>query len=461
MQCVTGSFSNKLVRHLLAHARTRKSAFITLSSTFKATKDHIIPLLLIIILSGLVLRLYGTKSKHGLNLPPTPPALPILGNLHLLSGQNPHQALFKLSRKYGPAMLLQLGSVPTLVVSNAAMAREVLQTHDADFCSRPVQSPGPKKLSYGFLGVAFSPHSPFRTRMRKLLMNELLKEKRERSLWAARVDETNKMIQNLTHQASTPVNLNDHIFRAADGIIGQVAFGKSYGSTQFKGQKLQDVMDQCLSMLNSFTAEDFYPGRAGRLVDIVTGYRARLKRVFSDLDGYYSLVIAEHLDPHRPRPDTEDLVDVLLRLSMEGEGEFKLTMNHIKSLLLDAFVGGIDTTAVSIVWAMAELIMHPDALKRATAEVRSVVGTKTMVEESDMGQLKYIKCVAKEIFRLHPAAPLLIPHEAINSTKIGEEGYDVLEKTRILVNAWAVGRDPAFWTDPDRFYPERSDQITV
>ncbi|CAM8905730.1 unnamed protein product [Rhodiola kirilowii] len=400
-------------------------------------------------------------AKRGLNLPPSPPILPLLGHLHLLAGKNPHQAMFKLSQRYGPAMLLQLGTIPTLIVSSADMAREILHTHDADFCSRPVGSPGPQKLSYGFLDVVFAPHSRFQREMKKLFSYELLKVKRDRSIWTIRVDEMNKMVNRLAQLSSTPVNLNDHIFSAVDGILGQVAFGKSYGATQFNGKKFQDVMDECMNILSGFTAEDFYPGRIGRFIDILTGYRARMETNFSDLDEYFTMVIDDHLHPERPRSESEDFVDVLLRLSREAEGEFRLSMNNIKSLIMDAFVGGVDTTAVSIVWAMAELLKHPNVLEKATAEVRSVAGEKAMVEESDIKQLKYINCIVKEIFRLHPAAPLLIPHEAIKSTKIGKEGYDVLEKTRIIVNVWSVGRDPAYWIDPDKFYPERFEDSDV
>ncbi|CAM8883792.1 unnamed protein product [Rhodiola kirilowii] len=301
--------------------------------------------------------------------------------------------------------------------------------------------------------------------MRKLFSYEMLKVKREHSIWIARGDEMEKMVKNLTTLASTstPVNLNDHIFAALDGIIGQVAFGKSYSGTQFNGQRFQDVIDECMNMLESFTAEDFYPNKIGRFIDIFTGYKARLERLFNDLDGYFESVIAEHLNSNRVPPECEDLVDVLLRLFREEEGDFKLSMNHVKSMLLNTFVGGIDSTAVGIVWAMAEILMHPNVLKKATAEVRSIPKDKksNMIEESDMKQLKYIKCIVKEIFRMHPPAPLLLPHEAIKSTKIGKEQYDVLEKTRIFVNAWALGRDPAYWTDPDMFYPERFENSDV
>uniref|UniRef100_A0A7N0TJ76 Cytochrome P450 n=1 Tax=Kalanchoe fedtschenkoi TaxID=63787 RepID=A0A7N0TJ76_KALFE len=417
-----------------------------------------LPLLPILIL--FLLKPKKPKTTKDLNLPPSPPRLPLIGHLHLLAGKNPHQALFKLAEKYGPAMLLHLGSIPTLIISNADLAKEIMQTHDADFCSRPV-SPGTRKLSYGYLDVSFAPQSQYRTEMRKLFSYEMLKAKREQSLWTARVVEMKKMVANLTKLASTAVNLNDHIFTAVDGIIGQVAFGKSYGATQFNGQRFQDVIDECMNMLDSFNFEDFYPNKAGRFLDVLSGYRARLEKRFNDLDGYFEMVIADHLDPKRPPPESEDLVDVLLRLTREGEGDFKLTINHVKSILMDTFIGGIDTTSVAIVWAMSEVFMHPNVLKKATAEVRTVTGKKALVEEQDMKQLKYIKCIVKEIFRMHASAPLLLPREAMKSKKIGKEGYDVLEKTRIIVNAWATGRDPAYWTDPDKFYPERFEDSDV
>lgn len=116
---------------------------------------------------------------------------------------------------------------------------------------------------------------------------------------------------------------------------------------------------------------------------------------------------------------------------------------------------------MAIVWAMAEIFMHPNVLKKATNEVRTIAANKTLVEEQDMKQLKYIKCIVKEIFRFHPSAPLLLPREVMKSKKIGKEKFDVLEKTRIIVNAWAVGRDPSYWTEPNKFYPERFEDSEV
>ena len=103
---------------------------------------------------------------------------------------------------------------------------------------------------------------------------------------------------------------------------------------------------------------------------------------------------------------------------------------------------------------MVELLHRPDAMAAATGELDRVVGRGRWVTERDLPDLPYIDAVVKETMRLHPVGPLLIPHQAREDTVVG--GYDVPAGTRVLVNAWVVGRDPASWPDaPGAFRPER------
>ena len=117
------------------------------------------------------------------------------------------------------------------------------------------------------------------------------------------------------------------------------------------------------------------------------------------------------------------------------------------------FAGGTDTTFITLDWAMTELIMNPKAFQEAQSEVRSLLGERKVVSESDLPQLNYMKAVIKETFRLHPPAPVLVPRESLEHVVI--DGYDIPVKTRIFVNAWAIGRDPETWEDPETFKPER------
>uniref|UniRef100_A0A453QDA4 Uncharacterized protein n=1 Tax=Aegilops tauschii subsp. strangulata TaxID=200361 RepID=A0A453QDA4_AEGTS len=121
--------------------------------------------------------------------------LPILGNLHQM-GDLPHRSLRELARRHGPVMMLRLGTVPTLVVSSADAARDVLKTHDADCCSRP-DTPGPRRLSYQHKDVAFSPYSEFWRERRKLMVIEFLSKRRIRATWHAREAEVGKLVSGL------------------------------------------------------------------------------------------------------------------------------------------------------------------------------------------------------------------------------------------------------------------------
>lgn len=117
------------------------------------------------------------------------------------------------------------------------------------------------------------------------------------------------------------------------------------------------------------------------------------------------------------------------------------------------FAGGTDTTAVTLEWAMAELIKHPDVMEKARAEVRTVVGKKAKIDEEDLHQMYYLKLIIKETLRLHPVAPLLVPRESTRDVVIC--GYHIPAKTRVLINAWAIGRDPNSWDNAEEFLPER------
>lgn len=117
------------------------------------------------------------------------------------------------------------------------------------------------------------------------------------------------------------------------------------------------------------------------------------------------------------------------------------------------FAGGIDTTATTTEWAMAEMMRNPRVMAKAQAEIRQVLKGKKIIKESDIQGLSYLKLVVQEILRLHPPVPLLLPRECREPCVV--QGYEIPIGTKVLINAWAIGRDPEYWDDPETFYPER------
>ncbi|KAH9311200.1 hypothetical protein KI387_026235, partial [Taxus chinensis] len=108
------------------------------------------------------------------------------------------------------------------------------------------------------------------------------------------------------------------------------------------------------------------------------------------------------------RKAEKDFLDVLL-IEMRGE-DFSLV--DIRIVIFELFMAGSDTTDSTVEWAMAELIRNPQMMKRAQQELEETVGRNRSVEESDIENLTYLHAVVKEIFRLHPVIPLLVPHRA-------------------------------------------------
>ncbi|MCL7033671.1 hypothetical protein MKW94_020280 [Papaver nudicaule] len=102
---------------------------------------------------------------------------------------------------------------------------------------------------------------------------------------------------------------------------------------------------------------------------------------------------------------------------------------------------------------MAELLRDPSKIAKAQQEISSTIGRDSPLEEADIVRLPYLQAVVKETLRLHPPAPLLVPHKAVSGVKIDD--FVVPKDAQVLVNAWAIGRDPTIWTDPNNFSPER------
>ncbi|XP_034215493.1 cytochrome P450 71A1-like [Prunus dulcis] len=395
--------------------------------------------------------IYKDKSrKRRVKLPPSPPKLPVIGNLHQLRNK-PHLSLRCLAEKYGPIIYLQLGEIPTVVVSSARLAREVLKTHDLALSSRP-QIFSAKHLFYNCTDVVFSPYSAYWRHIRKICILELLSTKRVQSFSHVREEEVARLVRRVAESYPGTTNLTKMLGLYANDVLCRVAFGRGFSEGgDYDRHGFQKMLEEYQELLGGFSIGDFFPSM--EFIHSLTGMKSRLQETFRRFDELFDQMVTDHLNPKREKEEHKDLVDVLLDIQKKESTEMPLTMDNVKAIILDMFAAGTDTAFITLDWGMTELLMNPKVLERAQAEVRGVVGERRVVLESDLPQLDYMKAVIKEIFRLHPPAPVLVPRESMEDVTI--DGYDILAKTRIFVNAWAIGRDPESWENPEAFEPER------
>ncbi|XP_061356517.1 cytochrome P450 71A1-like isoform X1 [Gastrolobium bilobum] len=417
---------------------------------------------LLSILTLFIIHKHRTNRARAL-LPPGPPGLPLIGNLHQLDNSAPHRSLSQLSKRYGPLMSLRLGSVPTLVVSSAKMATQVLKTHDLIFASRP-SFLGPRILSYNFLDLGFTPYSPYWREMKKLSILHLFSSHRVQSFRPIREDEVAQMIQKLSEYDASHkvVNLTEILMSFTCTSISRIAFGKKYSYEydevvelgSHRRSRLQVLLNEAQAMMTEFYFSDYFPLMGW--VDRVRGILWRLDKTFKELDVFYERVIHDHMDPTRHKTndqDVTDIIDIFLQMINDHSFSFDLTLDHIKAVLMNIFTAGTDPSSAAIVWAMTALLRNPDVMKKVQGEIRDLFGDKDFVNEDDIERLPYLKAVVKETLRLFPPSPLLLPRETMERCTI--DGYEIQAKTLVYVNAWAIARDPENWEDPEKFYPER------
>ncbi|CAF2015004.1 hypothetical protein HID58_077305 [Brassica napus] len=402
----------------------------------------------IILFASILVAKSTRKTKK--NLPPGPPRLPIIGNLHQL-GSKPHRSMFKLSEKYGPLMSLKLGNVSTVVASTPETVKDVLKTFDVDCCSRPYSTYA-ARLSYNRNDLSFSPYSKYWRELRKLTVIELYTAKRVKSFGHIREEEVASFVDFIRQSASLEkqVNFNLKFMKLSASVICRLGFGMS-----LEGSKLEitydEVIQGIMEVLGSFAAADFFP-IIGKLIDRLTGLHGKCEKVFQAMDTFFDEAIKCHLDDESIK---DDIIALLLKMERGeiGLGEFQLSRNHTKGILLDILVAGIDTSAQTATWVMTHLISNPRVMNKVQTEVREVVKNKDNITEDDIEQLKYLKMVIKETLRINPLVLLLIPREASKDLKI--RGYDIPKNTWIYVNVWAIHRNPNIWKDPGAFIPER------
>ncbi|WOH10597.1 hypothetical protein DCAR_0730066 [Daucus carota subsp. sativus] len=414
-------------------------------------QDLVVALIPIIASLLFIKWLFFSAPVNRKNLPPSPSRLPVLGNFHQL-GLLPHRNLQSLAQKHGPMMLLHFGSVPTLVLSSADAAREVMKVQDLKFCDRPSSSLL-RRLLYDGKDISVAPYGEYWRQLKSIIVLQLLSNKRVQSFRRLREEETALMVNKIRDLSSSSlsVDLSELFVTLSNDVSCRSAFGKKY-SEDGSGREFKKLLKEFLELLGSYSFADFVPWL--RWVDRISGLDGKVDRVFKNLDKFLQGVVQEHLDKQANQlEDKENFVDILLRIQNETIHGISIENDNIKAILLDVYAAGTDTTSTVLEWAMSELLRNPYVMNTVQKEIRDILGCKPDIEENDLEKMQYLKAVIKETLRLHPPIPLLVPRSAREDVKLN--GYDIAAGTMVITNAWAIGRDPATWNEPEKFQPER------
>lgn len=410
-------------------------------------------LVLAVILTVYLQNLLKCKRRKQLKLPPGPPRWPIVGNL-LQIGNVPHLGMQKFTQKYGPLVYIHIGMVPTVVTDDPKYVKEFLLKQDHVFASRP-KNIASEHFTFGGNDIAFAPYGPHWKAVRRICLMELLTPKKIEFFRQGRIEEVECMVRDVCRASLEGRNVNmRNLFGALTSnaitrmVLGQRFFGLKGAGPEVAADHKAKIYES-FSLINAFNIGDYLPFL--RPLDL-QGHERRMKDIMKWVDNLYDSIIQEQCLELKNGSETEPLNFVHTLLQAERLDK-NLNMTKIKAILIDIVAAGTDTSSVTSEWTMAELLRHPEYMTKVREEIDEVVGHGRHVEESDLAHLRILRAVVKEVFRLHPVGGFLIPHISMEDTKV--QGFDIPKNTRILINTYSLGRNPAVWRNPNEFEPQR------
>ncbi|XP_022149524.1 isoflavone 3'-hydroxylase-like [Momordica charantia] len=401
--------------------------------------------------SLLIVLSFLPRPRRG-NLPPSPPfALPLIGHIHLV--KHPvHRTFHKISKKFGPIFSLRFGSRLIVVVSSSSAVQECFTKNDIVLANRPIMKSG-KYLAYNYTTLGSSPYGEHWRNLRRISALEVLSTSRLNSFVGIREDEIKRLMHRLcgdSLEEFAVVEVEPLFLDLTFSIVMRMLAGKKYYGDDMsedsrQSRKFREVVTQILAHAVSWNPGDFIP--MWNLID-PSGLEKRIMKLGQRADELFQGLIDEIRNQNN---GGNTMIDHLLGLQ-NTQPEY-YSDQVIKGIIQDIILAGIDTSAVTIEWALSHLLNNPDVLKKARTEIDYCIGQERMVNEADLSSLSYLQGIISETLRLTPTGPILIPHCASEDCKV--EGYDIPRDTIVLVNAWAIHRDPNLWEDAKSFKPER------
>ncbi|RDA89341.1 hypothetical protein CP532_6183 [Ophiocordyceps camponoti-leonardi (nom. inval.)] len=424
----------------------------------EATSSMPYPTLIILSLLALVYSIYRCYiPRKKLLLPPGPKPWPVIGNIRDLPPKGTPEFQHWLRHKdlYGPISSITIMGQTIVAIHDRRIASQLLEKQSLDSSDRP-------RTEFAFTLCGFDDFVSSRydegfRRRRRLLELQLCTASSRTQFNEAQASEVRRL---LIRMMDRPAALTECLRLTAGSILLRLTYGYSIGMT--KADPLIDLMERMATNMSLAAVP------LGWMVDAIpplkylpagfpgTGFKETAKKwkqvnqAVADIPYLFARRQLE-MGSHQPSYVSKSLQDLvgdsgLSSLSDEDEHDIKYTAAIM-------FLGGTDTTVITLktfVWAM---VTFPAVQRKAQLELDTVVGPDRLPDLGDRGSLPYIEGVVKETLRMSPVTPLGFAHAT--SKNMSHDGYDIPKGAVVLPSIWWFLHDPEVYAEPACFEPDR------
>ncbi|XP_041644679.1 cytochrome P450 1B1 [Cheilinus undulatus] len=388
--------------------------------------------------------------------PPGPFAWPVIGNAAQL-GKTPHLYFTRMAKKYGNVFQIKLGC-RTVVVLNGDSIKQALVKQGHEFSGRPDFT----SFQYVSNGdsLAFGTSSDWWKTHRKVAQstvrmfstgNPHTKKTFERHV-LGEVRELLQLFVVKTHEQRFFQPMAYLVVSTAN-IMSAVCFGKRYSYEDEEFRQVVGRNDQFTKTVG-----------AGSIVDVMPWlqyFPNPIKTIFENfkkLNREFGTFIRDKVVEHRKTIESSsirDMTDAFIVALDQVRDKRGLSSgkDYVPPTVGDIFGASQDTLSTALQWIILLLVKYPEVQERLQQEVDRVVDRSRLPSVEDQAQLPYVMAFIYEVMRFTSFVPLTIPHSTTTNTSI--MGYTIPKNTVVFINQWSVNHDPAIWSNPETFDPQR------
>ncbi|KAK7040225.1 hypothetical protein VNI00_010031 [Paramarasmius palmivorus] len=407
----------------------------------------ILTIILLVSMGAIWLLQLGKRETY---LPPGPPTLPLIGNLHIFPGKYPHLKFTEWARQYGGIFSLKIGSQTIIVLNTMEHAKGLLDKRNATTANRP------RNHVFGMVGkehaFAYTAANSAWRAQRKIA-NTVLAPTALPAHAPLQYAETCQTLYDILHTPEAGSNSVMPLHASDIPMDTYRAFTTtSVGTPSHSRHRLYTesvvrisspaIFSRHVPPVDKLPILGYIPERWAPWKTLVKDAKEKQREL------YFGLL--EECKGHIANNEgngclVEDLLGRVDEHGMDPE-----SIGTFASILLEA---GADTTSSLLKSLVLLLVESPEVQRKAYGEIHRVVGTQRAPILADYKDLPYVNAVIKEVLRLRPVVPLALPHE----TSATEEYLDYIipENTTIFANVYGINHDPEYFDDPESFRPER------
>ncbi|KAL2163859.1 hypothetical protein VTH06DRAFT_3069 [Thermothelomyces fergusii] len=388
-------------------------------------------------------------------LPPGPPTLPIIGNLHQIPTRRTHLQFWKWAKQYGEIFSLKVGPATSLVISSPRVVKQLVDKKSTLYSQRPPMYIGSGIITGGdhLLLMQYSE----RWRMCRKLVHQYFMEQMvlKHHLQVVNAEAVQMLRDFVVH----PEGHMKHPKRYSNSIIMSLVYGARTPDINTKHMvKLYALMENWSKVMEAGNTPpvDIFPFLKFVPEKLLGRWRSRAHDVSKEMNALYKEWVDYGIERRRQIGSRDCFLDRVLDQDQEKLGLDEHGLYFLCGTLME---GGSDTTSSLIIAFLHALTKWPEVLRRAQEEMDAVVGEDRTPTWDDYSRLPYIAACVKETHRWRPVAPLGFPHSLAEDDSF--EGKFLPKGSDVFINVFSMHHDESRFPNPDVFDPDHYKGVTA